>query len=96
MKGWYYFDGATLDPLDGLNRSADGELSVDHTAVATHWTPDRDYPQGSVIFFDTGPTGGGGNVHRSYWFTNATITAANNTRPPEATILTGPGTYEGR
>ena len=93
-EGWYYFDGATLDPNDGLTRTPDGEIAVDHTVVATHWTDEREYEQGSTIFFDTGPTGGGGNTHRSYWFTNATITTANNTAPPSVDVLTGPGTYE--
>ena len=64
-EGWYFFAGATLDPNDGLVRSADGELATDHTVVTTHWNARQTYDNGTA-FLDVGPANA---KIRSYWST---------------------------
>ena len=90
-EGWYYFDGATLDPNDGLTRTADGELAVDHTVVPTHWNTRRTYAAGSTVFIDTGASGPGGTRIRSFWFTNLPLT--NLIGPPRGPITEANGQF---
>ena len=79
-----------VDPDDGLIVT-NGLVGVDHSVVATHFNAQRTYVAGNSVFFDIGPTTSGRRI-RSYWTTNAPITAG---QVPVFTLDTvGAGTYE--
>ena len=65
-EGWYYFDGATLDPNDGLRRTADGELSIDPLEVQLGYNYQHSHAEGVIINI----TGGNG---QEYFFRAASV-----------------------
>ena len=89
--GWVYLqDQLTEAPFDGITIE-NNQISVDHSVVATHFNAQRTYTAGNSVFFDIGPTTSGRRI-RSYWTTNAPITAGQV--PVFTRDTVGAGTYE--
>ena len=80
----------TEAPFDGITIE-NNQISVDHSVVATHFNAQRTYLAGNSVFFDIGPTTSGRRI-RSYWTTNAPITAGQV--PVFTRDTVGAGTYE--
>ena len=80
----------TEAPFDGITIE-NNQISVDHSVVATHFNAQRTYVAGNSVFFDIGPTTSGRRI-RSYWTTNAPITAGQV--PVFTRDTVGAGTYE--
>ena len=48
-QGWYYYSGATVNEFDGLNRTADGELSIDQLEVQLAYNYQIAKPEGAIV-----------------------------------------------
>ena len=48
-EGWYYYSGATVNEFDGLNRTADGELSIDQLEVQLAYNYQISKPEGAIV-----------------------------------------------